>query len=76
VKPGGLPLTGDEASNLLITVLSELQNALRGANERGRWAWTITQNTAMIVDVSSRPSLVAETVSWSDVSWSDGFLTE
>jgi len=37
---------------------------------------TITQNTAMIVDVSSRPSLVAETVSWSDVSWSDGFLTE
>jgi hypothetical protein len=37
---------------------------------------TITQNTAMIVDVSSTPSLLAETVSWSDVSWSDAFLTE
>ena len=33
-------------------------------------------DTAMIVDVSSTPSVVAETVSWSDVSWSDGFLTE
>jgi hypothetical protein len=36
---------------------------------------TITQNTAMIVDVSSTSSLAAEAVSWSDVSWSDAFLT-
>jgi len=46
------------------------------APARAASSLTITQNTAMIVDVSSTPSVVAETVSWSDVSWSDGFLTE
>jgi hypothetical protein len=34
---------------------------------------TITQNTSMIVDVSTLSTTTSATVSWSDVSWSDVF---
>jgi hypothetical protein len=34
---------------------------------------TITQNRAMIVDVSMLPAPVFAAVSWGDVSWSDSY---
>jgi hypothetical protein len=37
---------------------------------------TITQNTAMVVDVSGTSTTATGAVSWSDVSWSDSLLVD
>jgi hypothetical protein len=45
--------------------------ALAGAATYGNRSITITQNTSMIVDVSTLSGTTGATVSWGDVSWSD-----
>jgi hypothetical protein len=59
----------------LVSALALAAPAVAGAATSSTYtrSITITQNTSMIVDVSTLSSTTSATVSWSDVSWSDVF---
>jgi seryl-tRNA(Sec) selenium transferase len=65
------------AATALVSALALSAPAIAGAATYGSTSYrsypsiTITQNTAMIVDVSTLNLTMTGTVSWSDVSWSD-----
>jgi hypothetical protein len=59
------------AATALVSVLALSAPALAGAATYGNRSITITQNTSMIVDVSTLSGTTGATVSWGDVSWSD-----
>ena len=58
------------AATALIGALALLAPGVAGASTTSR-SYVITQNTAMIVDVSGTGATMDATVSWGDVSWSD-----
>jgi hypothetical protein len=58
----------------LVSALALAAPAVAGAATSSSYysrSITITQNTSMIVDVSTLSTTTSATVSWSDVSWSD-----
>jgi hypothetical protein len=61
------------AATALVSALALSAPAVAGAScgSRSSNYFTITQNTAMIVDVSGSGSTTSAAVSWGDVSWSD-----
>jgi hypothetical protein len=54
----------------LVSALALTAPALAGAAKNDR-SVTITQNTSMIVDVSTLSQAPVDAVSWGDVSWAD-----
>ena len=59
------------AATALVSALALSAPAVAGASCRSSNTTLITQNTAMIVDVSGTSTTTSATVSWGDVSWSD-----
>ena len=66
------------AATALVSALALAAPGVAGAATSGYRSYgpapssiTITQNTSMIVDVSTVNTTMSGTVSWSDVSWSD-----
>jgi hypothetical protein len=61
------------AATALVSAVALSAPAVAGAScgPRSPNGFTITQNTAMIVDVSGSGSTTSAAVSWGDVSWSD-----
>jgi hypothetical protein len=59
------------AATALVSAFALSAPAVAGASCRSSNANLITQNTAMIVDVSGTSATTSATVSWGDVSWSD-----
>jgi hypothetical protein len=62
------------AATALVSALALSAPAVAGAATYSKSyspSITITQNTSMIVDVSTLSTTLTGTVSWSDVSWSD-----